>query len=436
MSSPSFAKTLSQRSLYSLQASLARRSASTWASVKMGPPDPILGVTEAYKADKNPSKMNLGVGAYRDDNGKPYVLNCVRKAEKIIADKKMDKEYLGITGLPDFTRAAAQLAYGKDASVLSDKRVAVTQSISGTGALRIGGEFLRRFYPHGTRIYLPTPSWGNHTPIFRDSGLEVHQYRYYDKNTIGLDIEGMLADIKNAPAKSIILLHACAHNPTGVDPTPDQWRQIHKAVSDCGHYAFFDMAYQGFASGDPQRDAAALRLFVNEGSLADESRLCLAQSFAKNIGLYGERVGTFSLVNSSEEEMKRAESQLKILIRPMYSNPPMNGARLVSEVLNNAELHNEWLSEVKLMADRIIDMRTSLKKYLQDDFNSKLHWDHITNQIGMFCYTGLKPEEVEQLINKHAVYLTKDGRISMAGVTSHNVKYLAQSIHEVTKNRS
>ncbi|ORZ37884.1 pyridoxal phosphate-dependent transferase [Catenaria anguillulae PL171] len=416
---------------------VAVRCGSTWAQVKMGPPDPILGVTEAFKADTNPNKMNLGVGAYRDDNGKPYVLSCVRKAEKVIMEQGLDKEYLGITGLPAFTSAAAKLAYGDNSAVLAAKRIAVTQSISGTGALRIGGEFLARHYPLAKRIYLPTPSWGNHTPIMRDSGLEVHQYRYFDKQTNGLDIEGMLADIKAAPKGSIILLHACAHNPTGVDPTVEQWKAIRQVVESNGHFAFFDMAYQGFASGDPQKDAFALRHFVEgDSAIAGEGRLCLAQSFAKNIGLYGERVGTFSIVGADADEAKRVESQLKILIRPMYSNPPMHGARIVSTVLSNPDLHKEWRAEVKTMADRIITMRERLFNHLVDDFGSKLHWNHITSQIGMFCFTGLKPEEVERLKSEFAVYLTKDGRISIAGISSHNVEYLAKAIHEVTKNRS
>ncbi|KAI9224536.1 pyridoxal phosphate-dependent transferase [Blastocladiella britannica] len=412
------------------------RSASTWANVKMGPADPILGVTEAFKADTNPKKMNLGVGAYRDDQGKPYVLSCVRKAEEIIMAKKLDKEYLGITGLPEFTKAATKLAYGASSEVLAEKRVAVTQSISGTGALRIGGEYLARHYPHAKRIYLPTPSWGNHTPIFKDSGLEVHQYRYFDKASNGLDIDGMLADIAAAPANSVFLLHACAHNPTGVDPTEAQWRAIRDAVDSNGHFAYFDMAYQGFASGNPEKDAFALRHFVSEGSLAAEGRICLAQSFAKNIGLYGERVGTFSVVSADADEAKRVESQIKILVRPMYSNPPMHGARIVSTVLNTPNLHQEWLGEVKDMADRIITMRERLYNHLVHDFGSTLPWEHVKDQIGMFCFTGLKPEEVDRLKSEFAVYLTRDGRISIAGISSHNVKYLAEAIHEVTKSRT
>ncbi|ORX67373.1 aspartate aminotransferase [Basidiobolus meristosporus CBS 931.73] len=407
---------------------MARSFVSTWSNVPMGPPDAILGVTEAFKADQDPKKMNLGVGAYRDDNGKPFVLNSVRKAEKIISDSLLDKEYLGILGLPTFTKLASHLAYGTDLPAIQENRVAVAQSISGTGALRVGGTFLKRFYPHSKTVYIPTPTWGNHKAVFTDSGLEVAQYRYYDKNTIGLDIDGMLQDLKNIPEKSIVLLHACAHNPTGVDPTKEQWNQISDVIKERGHFCLFDMAYQGFASGNTDVDAYALRKFVSEGH-----NVALCQSFAKNMGLYGERAGTFSVICSDAKERENVESQLKILIRPMYSNPPLTGARIVSTVLENPDLKQEWLSEVKLMADRIIDMRVSLKKYLLEDFGSKKNWNHITDQIGMFCFTGLTPEQVERLTKEFHVYLTKDGRISMAGITTKNVKHLAYAIHEVTK---
>ncbi|CAG8446746.1 17656_t:CDS:2 [Funneliformis caledonium] len=401
---------------------------TSWAHVPQGPPDAILGVTDAFKKDQHPKKMNLGVGAYRDDRGKPCVLNAVRKAEEMILKDKLDKEYLPITGLASFTKEAALLAYGKDSEPLGEGRIAVTQSISGTGALRIGGTFLNRFYQHNKKIFVPTPTWGNHHAVFRDSGLEVGQYRYYDKLTNGLDFNGFVEDIQNAPKNSIFLLHACAHNPTGVDPTPQQWDQLSKIIKERNHFTFFDMAYQGFASGDTDRDAYAIRKFVSDGH-----RLCLSQSFAKNMGLYAERVGSFSIISDNPKEKAAIDSQLKILIRPMYSNPPVNGSRIASYVLSNPELNKEWLGEVKTMADRIITMRDKLKKHLVQDFESKHNWNHITDQIGMFCYTGLKPEQVERLTNDFHVYLTKDGRISIAGISSHNVKYLAEAIHEVTK---
>lgn len=318
----------------------------------------------------------------------------MKQAERKIIDSSLDKEYAGITGVPKFTKAALELAYGSDSQVLAEDRVAVTQTISGTGALRIGGAFLERHYPHAKTIYIPTPSWANHAAVFKDSGLKVEKYKYYNKDTIGLDFEGMIADIKALPKNSIILLHACAHNPTGVDPTEEQWLKIAEAVKEGDHYPFFDMAYQGFASGDTNKDAFALRHFIKEGL-----RPCLAQSFAKNMGLYGERVGAFSIVCESAEEKKRVDSQIKILVRPLYSNPPVHGARIASEILNDSSLNQQWLGEVKGMADRIITMRALLKENLEK-LGSKHDWSHITSQIGMFAYTGLTAEQMTELAEK------------------------------------
>ncbi|ROW08560.1 hypothetical protein VPNG_06255 [Cytospora leucostoma] len=401
---------------------VALRTASTWANVPQGPPA-ILGITEAFKADTFDKKINLGVGAYRDDKGKPYVLPSVLKAEDKVISSRLNKEYAGITGVPEFTSAAAKLAYGKDSDALD--RLVITQSISGTGALRIGGAFLARFYPGNKTIYIPSPSWANHAAVFKDSGLKVEKYRYYNKDTIGLDFEGLVADIEAAPKGSAFLLHACAHNPTGVDPTPEQWKAIEAAIRAGEHYVFFDMAYQGFASGDTNKDAFALRYFVEKGH-----NPCLAQSFAKNMGLYGERAGAFSIVCESAEEKKRVDSQIKILVRPLYSNPPIHGARIAAEVLNNPELYDQWLVEVKGMADRIIEMRALLKENLER-LGSKHDWSHITSQIGMFAYTGLTPEQMDKLAKEHSVYATKDGRISVAGITSGNVGRLAEAIYAV-----
>ncbi|KAI8918434.1 pyridoxal phosphate-dependent transferase [Powellomyces hirtus] len=416
------------------------RCGSLWANVKqartplfpprLGPPDAILGVTEAFKADTNPNKMNLGVGAYRDDQGRPYVLTSVRKAERSIQDLALDKEYIPITGVPEYNKLASELAYGKDSAPLKNGQIVTAQSLSGTGALRIGGEFLARWYEGagGKKIYLPAPSWGNHTPIFKDAGLDVAQYTYFDKKTNGLDFGGMIKDLKNIPSGSVVLLHACAHNPTGVDPTPEQWKEISTVMKQKEHLPFFDMAYQGFASGSTVRDAFALRFFVDEGH-----KVMLAQSFAKNMGMYGERVGLFSLITDSAEETKRVDSQVKILIRPMYSSPPLSGPRIVKKVLSDADLKAEWLKEVKSMADRIIAMRAGLRGHLENTFGSTHSWEHITSQIGMFCYSGLKPEQVDKMRKDASVYLTRDGRISIAGITSKNVEYLAKAIHDVTK---
>lgn len=399
------------------------RSISTWNAVPAGPPDPILGVTEAFKADKDPRKINLGVGAYRDENGKPYVLDAVKAAEEKIYAAKQDKEYLPITGLADFTKLAAKLAYGEDSQVLADGLVATTQSISGTGALRVGGAFLGKHYPGVKTIYLPTPSWGNHTPIFRDSGLEVKGYRYFDKKTVGLDFAGLKEDLKAAPEKSIVLLHACAHNPTGIDPTEAQWAEISDIVKERQLFPFFDMAYQGFASGDTVKDAFAVRHFIKEGH-----QIALAQSFAKNMGLYGERVGLFSLTTSSKEEKARVDSQIKIVVRPMYSNPPLHGARIASTILSDPKLNATWLKEVEGMANRIITMREELYNALTHDLKTPGEWGHIKSQIGMFSFTGLTAPQTQALAEKAHVYMTKDGRISMAGLNSGNIRYFAEAV--------
>lgn len=390
---------------------------STWSAVPAGPPDPILGITEAFKADKNPRRINLGVGAYRDEDGKPYVLNAVKKAEEKITAAKLDKEYLPITGLSGFTSNAAKLAYGADSVPRNQNAIAVTQTISGTGALRIGGTFLARHYPHSKTIYVPTPTWGNHIPLFKDSGLDVKFYRYFDKKTVGLDFEGLKEDLQNAPEGAIVLLHACAHNPTGVDPTQSQWKDISDIVAEKKLFPFFDMAYQGFASGSTDRDAFAVRYFVSQGH-----QIALSQSFAKNMGLYGERVGAFSLTTASEEERKRVDSQLKIIVRPMYSNPPLHGAHIANTILSDPELYQEWEGEVKGMADRIINMRERLYQLLSNGFRTPGEWSHVKSQIGMFSFTGLNKEQCKVLAEKAHIYMTMDGRISMAGLNGRDRK--------------
>ncbi|KAH0564677.1 aspartate aminotransferase, mitochondrial [Cotesia glomerata] len=405
----------------------SRLASSWWSHVEMGPPDVILGVTEAFKRDTHPQKINLGVGAYRDDNGKPFLLPSVLKAEERIRAKKLDKEYLPISGEPNFCTNSITLALGDGNDVVANKLNTTVQGISGTGSLCIGAFYLSKFFPGNKEVYMPTPTWGNHIPLFKLAGLTPKSYRYYDPKTCGLDFQGALEDISKMPEKSIILLHACAHNPTGVDPKPEQWKELSALIKKKNLFPFFDMAYQGFASGDCARDAMAVRMFVKEGH-----QIALAQSYAKNMGLYGERVGAFSLVTSSADEAARTMSQIKILIRPMFSNPPISGARIVNEILSDPALKQEWLGDVKSMADRIIGVRNKLKEYLKKNGSSR-DWSHITDQIGMFCFTGLKPNEVEKLTSEHHIYLTKDGRISMAGVTSKNVEYLAHAMHQVTK---
>eukprot|EP00468_Gymnochlora_sp_CCMP2014_P008536 CAMPEP_0167747156 /NCGR_PEP_ID=MMETSP0110_2-20121227/4124_1 /TAXON_ID=629695 /ORGANISM="Gymnochlora sp., Strain CCMP2014" /LENGTH=405 /DNA_ID=CAMNT_0007632025 /DNA_START=82 /DNA_END=1299 /DNA_ORIENTATION=- len=399
-----------------------------WANVPMGPKDPILGVTEAFQADTNPSKLNLGVGAYRDDNGKPWTLPSVQEACERIVKADYPHEYAPIAGFKTFVDKGLKLAYGDDCEVLNSGSVAGIQALSGTGSLRICGEFVSRF-SEGTKpdVYVPDPTWGNHIPIMQDSGLKVKKYRYYDKKTNGVDFSGLMEDLKAAPDKSVILMHVCAHNPTGADPTLDQWAEISALAKKKGHFVVMDSAYQGFASGDPDVDAASLRMFVKDGH-----QIALCQSFAKNFGLYGHRIGTFSMVCADPEEAKKVESQLKILARPMYSNPPIQGANIINTILDDPALKQQWFDDVKLMADRIISMRQGLTDALVKNGSTE-DWAHINAQIGMFCFSGLTPEQCDLLASDHSVYLTRNGRISMAGVTSKNTDYLANAIVDVRK---
>jgi aspartate aminotransferase len=342
----------------------------------------------------------------------------------------MDHEYAPINGVADFNRLSRELVLGADSSAIKENRVVTVQALSGTGALRVAAAFFNRFIdiPNRDAVYFSDPTWATHGTIFKDSGFkEIKSYKYYDPKTCGLNFEGMKADIKAAPNGSLMLFHACAHNPTGVDPSIEQWKELSQICKEKQHFVFFDCAYQGFASGDPDRDAAAVRLFIKDGH-----NIAVAQSYAKNFGLYGERIGALSFVCENAEEASRLESQLKILIRPMYSNPPIYGARVVSTVLGDPELTKQWRVEVKGMADRIIGMRQKLVDNLKN-YGSKKDWSHITKQIGMFCYTGLAPEQVDRLAKEHHVYLTRNGRISIAGITTKNVDHLAKSIHEVSK---
>jgi len=397
----------------------------------MGPPDPILGLTEAFNKDTDPRKITLGVGAYRDDKNKPWVLPSVRAAEERILAANMNKEYLGIAGLPSFVSKSLEFAYGSQSKALAEKRVAGLQTLSGTGACRVAAEFLNRFkLAAGNVIYQPNPTWGNHVPIFKDAGMTVAQYKYYDNKTRGLDFNGLLADFEKAPNGSAFLLHACSHNPTGQDPSPAQWKELSALMKKKHHIAFFDCAYQGFASGDADKDAAAIRLFVQEGNT-----VMLAQSYAKNFGLYNDRVGAFSVVCADKAEAERVESQLKILVRPNYSNPPAQGARIVDTILGDAKLKPQWYAECKSMADRIISMRALLRNTLEKDLKSPHSWKHITDQIGMFAFTGLDKDQVAKMRDVHHIYMTGDGRISIAGVTSTNAHYIASAIHEVTKGK-
>lgn len=352
--------------------------ASIWGDIPMGPPDAILGIAQNFRACTDERKVNVCVGAYRDEKGNPWVLPSVRAAEEKMVSANENKEYLPIEGDQAFVEKAIKFAYGADAPF---DRIAGVQTLSGTGACRIGGKFLATFYP-GKPIFLPVPTWGNHHKIFAECGLDVQTYRYYDRSTNRLDLNGMIADLEDAPDGSIILLHACAHNPTGCDPSSDQWKVLMDLIKTKGHLVFFDSAYQGFASGDAEADAQALRNVVREGL-----PVLLAQSFAKNFGLYGERCGTLSVVCKDAEQKEVLMSQLRCIIRPMYSSPPKHGSSIVRTVLSDSDLTSQYYEECSHMAERIQSMRTRLVDAIKEA-GSTHDWSHVTEQIGMFAYTG------------------------------------------------
>jgi len=403
------------------------------SSIPEGPPDAILGIAEAFKACTDENKVNVCVGAYRDSAGKPWILPSVRKAEeRLLQDASANKEYAPIAGDAAYVNLALKFAYGADFNL---DNVAGVQSLSGTGACRLGGHFFSKFAPKPAGldkvpIYVPSPTWGNHIKIFGEAGMDVRRYRYYDSKTNRLDYDGLIEDLKDAPDGSVILLHACAHNPTGCDPTMDQWNDISKVILSKSHHVFFDSAYQGFASGDAEADAAALRFFVSEGH-----NVVLAQSFAKNFGLYGERTGTLSVVCNSAEEKLAVMSQLKLIIRPMYSSPPIHGSSIVKTVLTDDNLTTEYYSNCREMADRIKSMRGKLVETLKS-VGSTHDWSHVTEQIGMFAFTGMSSDMCDELTSKHSIFLTRDGRISLAGLNDGNLEYVAKAIHSVSDGKS
>jgi aspartate/tyrosine/aromatic aminotransferase len=405
------------------------RFASTWADdVKAAPLDPILGMSQRFQQDTDPRKVNVSIGAYRTDEGKPLVLSCVRKAEQlVVADKSANKEYLPQRGDVVFNNLCAQMLFGEDSKLVQDGMVAVAQTLSGTGSLRLGAEFLKRYAPPGP-VYISTPTWGTHNSIMEHAGLSTAAYRYWNGATRSLDFTGMLEDIKNAKPGSILLLHAAAHNPTGVDPTKAQWDELLGVCQAKNHICWFDSAYQGFASGDLNKDAYAIRKFASAGC-----NMLISQSFAKNFGLYGERIGTLAVVCSKKESVPAVMSQLDVLVRNLYSNPPKHGAAIVRTILSDKALTQEWHSELFAMSKRIQDMRTALYNELKR-LGTPGTWTHITSQIGMFSYTGLTPKQSDAMVDKHHVYMLRNGRISMAGVTTKNVAYLAAAIDDCVRN--
>lgn len=403
-------------------------SSGLFSHIKPRPADPILGIVEEFKKDKDPKKVNLSAGTYKDNEGKPYILNCVKSAQKIVLDKNIDHEYLPIEGLHSFIKNSLKVAYGEDCQALKEEKIVGIQALSGTGSLRIGMEFFQMHYPGNKQVFIPNPSWPNHKNIVARSGMESKEYRYYDFENKSLNLQGMLEDLDKAPEKSIVILHVCAHNPTGMDPTDKQWDEIYRVITKKQHLPFFDMAYQGFASGDLVKDSYALRKFSNSGV-----KLALAQSYAKNFGLYGQRIGCFSYISDSKQEAGAVESHVKFIARAQYSNPPKYGAHLVDIVLSDPDLTKEWHRELRVMSDRISSMRQALYDGLKGK-GSKLNWEHIIKQIGMFAYTGVSLDQVKKLKNDFHIYLTDDGRISISGLNTKNVDYVAQAFHEVTKH--
>lgn len=410
------------------------RFKTTWANVPEAPADKILGLNTKFQLDNNPLKINLGVGAYRDDNGKPWILPSVRMAEKILYDTEKEKEYAPILGAPQYIEQVQRLLWGSDRyglQLLSDGRVVTAQGVSGTGSLRVLAEFLKRFH-YNQKVLVPYPTWGNHLTIMQRAGLYSDSYRYFDYKNNVLDFDGMCEDLNNCDPGTGVLLHMCCHNPTGVDATPEQWDQIVEIVVRRQLLPVLDLAYLGFGSGDPIKDLGTLNKFNEAIAKGLLPTYLMAQSFAKNMGLYGERVGSLSVVTSDAEESTRVSSQLAKVIRSMYSSPPVHGAKIVKIILGTPELYQQWLKDVKTMATRLTEMRQLLFDLLTKELANPLNWDHLLSQKGMFCFTGLSPEQV-QLLRKKGIYMTDDGRISIAGITTDNVRYLAICIDEVTE---
>ena len=398
-------------------------TASILADVQLAPRDPILGVTEAFNADPNPNKVNLGVGMYYDDNGKIPLLECVRRAERQMLEDSPPRGYLPIDGLPEYDRAVQALVLGADSPAIKARRVVTVQALGGTGGLKIGADFLRRVDP-GAQVWISQPSWENHLALFENAGFAVKAYPYYDAATHGLDLDGMLRALTNLPAHSIVVLHACCHNPTGVDLTAAQWTYVIQTVQQRDLVPFLDIAYQGFGDG-LDADATVVRRFVEAGM-----PLFVSNSFSKSFSLYGERVGALSVVAQSSEEATRALSQLKRMVRTNYSNPPTHGGKIVATVLTSPELRRLWEQELAQMRSRIHAMRQQLVEKVQTRAPG-FDFSFVTRQRGMFSYSGLSKEAVARLREQFSVYAIDSGRICVAALNSRNIDYVADAMTQV-----
>ncbi|RJX34134.1 MAG: aspartate/tyrosine/aromatic aminotransferase [Oxalobacter sp.] len=396
---------------------------SLFDAIEMAPRDPILGITEAFNADKNPDKVNLGVGVYYDDNGRVPLLECVRKAEAMLAQKAAPRTYLPIDGLPAYDNAVQELVFGADSAVVKEKRVVTAQAIGGTGALKLGADFLKRFSPQ-SEVWISDPSWENHRALFEAAGFKVNTYPYYDTATRGVNFQGMLKALKTMPKGAIVLLHACCHNPTGADLSDDQWAQVIPVIVERGLIPFLDMAYQGF-SENIEADGRVVRRFAEAGG-----PLFVSNSFSKSFSLYGERVGALSIVGSSGDDIARALSQLKRVIRTNYSNPPTQGGLAVATVLTTPDLRKQWEDELGGMRVRIRDMRNQFVEKLKQKAPSK-DFSFVVRQNGMFSYSGLTKEQVARLRDEFSIYAIDTGRICIAALNSRNIDRVVDAIAKV-----
>ena len=398
-------------------------STSPFSEIPLAPADPILGLTEAFVADKNPNKVNLGVGVYQDGQGKVPVLRVVREAEKRFYEKEDSKSYLPIDGLPAYRKEVQNLLFGEDSKLIREGRVVTAQALGGTGGLKLGADFLRRFLP-GSGLWQSSPSWENHRALFEGAGFAVNEYAYYDAKTQGLDFAGMRAALAGLAPKSIVLLHACCHNPTGVDLTAAEWQEVVGIVKERELLPFIDFAYQGFGEGIAQ-DAAAVRTFADAGVSC-----VITSSFSKSFSLYRERVGAVSIVTADEDETKRVTSQLKRVIRTNYSNPSSHGGQIVALILADKELRAQWEAELAEMRERILKMRALFVAEL-GSIGIERDFSFITRQRGMFSYSGIDIERVRRLRSEFGLYIVDSGRICVAAMNEKNIGYITDCISKV-----
>ncbi|MBS1228819.1 MAG: tyrB [Proteobacteria bacterium] len=398
-------------------------TSSIFSAVEMAPRDPILGLNESFNADSRATKVNLGVGVYFDDNGKIPLLSAVKVAEKARVESLPARGYQPIDGLPAYNQAVQKLLFGNDSALLAEGRVLTAEALGGTGALKVGSDYLKQLLPNST-VYISDPSWENHRAIFESSGFKVEAYPYYDAATRGVNFAGMKAKLDTLPAGAIVLLHACCHNPTGADLSADQWREVIEAIRARGLVAFIDMAYQGFADGIAE-DALALNLFAASGL-----QFFLSSSFSKSFSLYGERVGALSIVTAAKDESARVMSQIKRVIRSNYSNPPSHGGAVVAAVLSSPELRQMWEDDLAGMRLRIRAMRSSLVEKLAAKGTAQ-DFSFIIKQRGMFSYTGLSADQVARMQKEFGIYAVSTGRICLAALNTKNIDYVADAIAAV-----